>query len=86
MKRRLKTEKTTSAVSDDGEAVEKAVRQMLVIEEKTSEMATVIAELEGKLQEIEQITEVIASIAGQTNLLALNAAVEEPAGGQGRWW
>lgn len=81
----LAAEKTASAASDGGRAVEKAVRQMSVIEEKTSETATVIAQLEGKSHEIGQIVEVIASIAGQTNLLALNAAIEAArAGEQGR--
>jgi len=81
----LAAEKTASAASDGGRAIEKAVRQMSVIEEKTSETATVIAELEGKSQQIGQIVEVIANIAGQTNLLALNAAIEAArAGEQGR--
>ena len=81
----LAAEKTSSAASDGGRAVEKAVKQMMVIEEKTTETAVVISELEGKSQEIGQIVEVIASIAGQTNLLALNAAIEAArAGEQGR--
>jgi len=81
----LAAEKTASAAGDGGQAIEKAVRQMSVIEEKTSETAIVIAELEGKSQEIGQIVEVIANIAGQTNLLALNAAIEAArAGEQGR--
>ncbi|MBP2630019.1 MAG: tlpA2 [Firmicutes bacterium] len=78
-------EKTASAARDGEMAIEKAVEQMSVIEEKTSETAAVIAELEGKSKEIGQIVEVIASIAGQTNLLALNAAIEAArAGEQGR--
>ena len=81
----LAAEKTASAARDGGAAVEKAIRQMLVIEEKTSETAEVIGELEGKSQEIGHIVEVIATIAGQTNLLALNAAIEAArAGEQGR--
>lgn len=81
----LATEKTASAATDGGQAVEKAVKQMSVIEEKTIQTATVIAKLEGKSQEIGQIVEVISNIAGQTNLLALNAAIEAArAGEQGR--
>lgn len=78
-------EKTASAASDGGQAIDKAIGQMLVIEEKTSETAAVIGELEEKSKAIGQIVEVIASIAGQTNLLALNAAIEAArAGEQGR--
>jgi len=81
----LVAEKTANAASDGRRTIEKAVEQMVVIEGKTSETAGVIAELEGKSQEIGQIIEVIASIAGQTNLLALNAAIEAArAGEQGR--
>jgi len=81
----LAAEKTASAASDGGLAVETAIRQMSVIEQKTSETAMVIAELEDKSQEIGKIVEVIGSIAGQTNLLALNAAIEAArAGEQGR--
>ena len=81
----LAAEKTASAANDGGAAVERAVHQMSVIEEKTSETAIVIGELEGKSQEIGHIVEVIATIAGQTNLLALNAAIEAArAGEQGR--
>jgi methyl-accepting chemotaxis protein len=73
----------TAKAANDGEvAVEKAVNQMTVIEEKTTLTAKVIAELEAKSKEIGQIVETIASIAGQTNLLALNAAIEAARAGE----
>ncbi|MBP2654876.1 MAG: Methyl-accepting chemotaxis protein signaling domain protein [Firmicutes bacterium] len=78
-------EKTARTANDGEKAIEKAVNQMLVIEEKTTNTANVISELEEKSKKIGQIVEVISSIAGQTNLLALNAAIEAArAGEQGR--
>jgi methyl-accepting chemotaxis protein len=51
----------------------------------STEVAKDINELSNKSQEINQIVEMITSIADQTNLLALNAAIEAArAGEQGR--
>jgi methyl-accepting chemotaxis protein len=75
-------EQTAVSANDGEKAVEKAVKQMQVIEQKTNATATVIGELEGKSKEIGQIVEVIASIAAQTNLLALNAAIEAARAGE----
>ena len=78
-------EKTARAANDGGRAIERAVHQMTVIEEKTSDTANVIGELEVNSKQIGNIIETISSIAGQTNLLALNAAIEAArAGEQGR--
>lgn len=75
-------EKTERAASDGEQSIEKAVNQMLVIEEKTNETANVIGDLEEKSKQIGQIVEVISTIAGQTNLLALNAAIEAARAGE----
>jgi len=76
----------TAKTANEGElAIEKAINQMMVIDQKTNATVTVIGELEEKSQQIGQIVEVISTIAGQTNLLALNAAIEAArAGEQGR--
>lgn len=75
-------EQTAVSASDGEKAVEKAVKQMQVIEQKTNATAGVIGELEEKSKQIGQIVEVIASIAAQTNLLALNAAIEAARAGE----
>lgn len=75
-------EQTAVSANDGEKAVEKAVKQMQVIEQKTNATAGVIGELEEKSKQIGQIVEVIASIAAQTNLLALNAAIEAARAGE----
>nr|WP_231038187.1 methyl-accepting chemotaxis protein [Pectinatus brassicae] len=55
---------------------------MKAIADKTNSTVGVISELEEKSQQIGQIVDVIASIAGQTNLLALNAAIEAARAGE----
>ncbi|SHI75307.1 methyl-accepting chemotaxis protein [Propionispora hippei] len=68
-----------------GVAVDQAVSQMTRIENAVNTSATVITKLGEQSQEIGQIVDTIAGIAGQTNLLALNAAIEAArAGEQGR--
>lgn len=79
------TEKTARTANAGERAVEKAINQMMVIDQKTNATVAVIGELEEKSKQIGQIVEVISTIAGQTNLLALNAAIEAArAGEQGR--
>ena len=75
-------EKTSQAANAGESAVEQAMNQMVVIEQKTIETSAVIGELESKSLEIGQIVDAIASIAGQTNLLALNAAIEAARAGE----
>lgn len=66
-------------------SVSKAIEQMSKIEKTVSNSAQVVAKLGERSQEIGQIVDAIAGIAGQTNLLALNAAIEAArAGEQGR--
>ncbi|SDF16311.1 methyl-accepting chemotaxis protein [Sporomusa acidovorans] len=66
-------------------AVEKAVSQMLHIEQTVNNSAAVVTKLGEGSKEIGQIVNAIAGIAGQTNLLALNAAIEAArAGEQGK--
>ena len=68
-----------------GAAVDKAVRQMTLIENTVNTSAQVVAKLGERSKEIGQIVDTISGIAGQTNLLALNAAIEAArAGEQGR--
>lgn len=67
------------------EAVDKAVNQMMQIEQTVNDSAKVVTTLGERSKEIGQIVDTISGIAGQTNLLALNAAIEAArAGEQGR--
>lgn len=68
-----------------GQAVEKAVKQMVQVEDTVNTSAKVVVKLGERSKEIGQIIDTISGIAGQTNLLALNAAIEAArAGEQGR--
>lgn len=70
------SEQTTEFSSDGEQAVEKTVRQMMLIQNSVSESDISIQLLHERSQEIVQILNVISDIANQTNLLALNAAIE----------
>ena len=72
--------KTSANAGED--AIEKAINQMKIIEEKTTETSTIISELEEKSIKIGQILDTIKSISEQTNLLALNAAIESARAGE----
>ena len=77
--------KAADAAHTGGEAIEKAMRQMQQIENAVGASAGMVGTLGARSQEIGQIVDTIAGIAGQTNLLALNAAIEAArAGEQGR--
>ena len=70
---------------EGGQAVDKAVSQMIQIEDTVNTSSKVVSRLGERSKEIGQIVDTIAGIAGQTNLLALNAAIEAArAGEQGR--
>ncbi|MES9966107.1 MAG: methyl-accepting chemotaxis protein [Sedimenticola sp.] len=76
---------TREASNQGQQAVQGAVEQMQQTNIKAQETAAIIANLERKSDQIEQITMAISGIAEQTNLLALNAAIEAArAGDQGR--
>lgn len=77
--------KSAEAAQDGSKAVEKAITQMVQIEETVSRSAEVVTKLGERSKEIGAIVDTISGIAGQTNLLALNAAIEAArAGEQGR--
>lgn len=66
-------------------SIEKAVSQMLMVEQTVNSSASVVTKLGERSKEIGQIVDTISGIASQTNLLALNAAIEAArAGEQGR--
>ncbi len=66
-------------------AIEEAVNQMQVINNRVNELQGVITEVDQRSNDIGKILGVITDIADQTNLLALNAAIEAArAGEQGR--
>jgi methyl-accepting chemotaxis protein len=70
---------------DGGEAMQKAIAQMNMIESAVNTSSQVVAALGERSGEIGRIVGTIADISSQTNLLALNAAIEAArAGEQGR--
>ena len=70
---------------EGNKAIEEAVNQMQVINNRVSELQEVITEVDQRSNDIGKILSVITDIADQTNLLALNAAIEAArAGEQGR--
>ncbi len=70
---------------EGNKAIDEAVNQMQVINNRVSELQEVINEVDQRSNDIGKILGVITDIADQTNLLALNAAIEAArAGEQGR--
>lgn len=63
-------------------SVTKAVSQMNIIENRTTEFTKVLTELAEDSNEIGSIMQIITGIAEQTNLLALNAAIEAARAGE----
>ena len=67
------------------QALSDAISEIKKIAEHTHTASALIENLNIKSAEIQEVTQVIETIAGQTNLLALNAAIEAArAGEQGR--
>lgn len=76
---------TSCKIVTGKEAVEQTISQMNKIDQATNSVQQAIERLAASSSQINEIVNVIASIAGQTNLLALNAAIEAArAGEQGR--
>ena len=67
---------------EGNKAIEKAVNQMQVINNRVRELQQVITEVDRRSNDIGKILGVIADIASQTNLLALNAAIEAARAGE----
>ncbi len=86
------TENTFSEMTESHEEALNSQKEIAENSEKTKELeldmnhaSKVIEQLDGDVHKIEDIIDVIETIAGQTNLLALNAAIEAArAGEQGR--
>lgn len=79
------SDKAKTATEYGEKAIKNAIDQMNSIEHTVTQSAQVVESLGKRSQEIGQIVDTIAGIAGQTNLLALNAAIEAArAGEQGR--
>ena len=72
--------------SGDGQLeLQQAIEGMQQLSAQTSASRALIDGLSARTEQIQQVTQVIQSIASQTNLLALNAAIEAArAGEQGR--
>lgn len=78
----LNAEQTAIAAKHGSEAIDAVVHQMLQVEHTSAKSAEVVTKLGARSQEIGQIVDAIAGIAGQTNLLALNAAIEAARAGE----
>ncbi|UHA71812.1 methyl-accepting chemotaxis protein [Paenibacillus sp. 481] len=59
-----------------------ATKQMKSIEQSVQTTSSVVQQLSERSDKVEQIVEVITTIAGQTNLLALNASIEAARAGE----
>ena len=80
-----KSAQAAETAQEGGKSVDKAISQMIQIEQAVNNSAQVVTKLGERSKEIGQIVDTISGIAGQTNLLALNAAIEAArAGEQGR--
>ncbi len=81
-----KVSKNTSLVNSSVNNIGNASREILVkmdrIRSSVDETKEVIAELDSKSQQINEIVTLITRIADQTNMLALNAAIEAARAGE----
>jgi len=79
------SENASKHANEGNKGIARVNEQVRHIASSTQGVSIVIDDLNKKSQEINQIVELITSIADQTNLLALNAAIEAArAGDQGR--
>lgn len=72
----------SDTIKDVGIQSENLIVQMSSIQSAVGESANVIRELDMKSKKIDEIVNLITSIADQTNLLALNAAIEAARAGE----
>ncbi len=71
--------------ADGQQALQQAIARMQQLSVQAGDSRTLMDGLSSRTEQIQQVTQVIQSIASQTNLLALNAAIEAArAGDQGR--
>lgn len=73
---------TENSANEGKQYVNKAISKMESIKTVADEISGTIGELGQLSSEIEQIVDLIKTIAGQTNLLALNAAIEAARAGE----
>lgn len=78
----LTAEQTAASARHGSEAIEAVIQQMLQVGQSAAKSVEVVTKLGDRSQEIGQIVDAIAGIAGQTNLLALNAAIEAARAGE----
>lgn len=76
------TEKTEKTTKYGLQAIDKVVKQMSIIGERTEQIQNTIHNLTLSNTQISDITKFIGGIAAQTNLLALNAAIEAARAGE----
>ncbi|MDR3563366.1 MAG: methyl-accepting chemotaxis protein [Negativicutes bacterium] len=74
--------KSAEEAQEGSKAVEKAIIQMVQIEDSVVRSSQVVSKLGERSKEIGAIVDTISGIAGQTNLLALNAAIEAARAGE----
>lgn len=77
-----KSVQATNTAASGSKTVEKAVGQMMQIENTVNTSANVVVKLGEQSTKIGQIVETMSEIAAQTNLLALNAAIEAARAGE----
>ncbi len=73
---------TNEAASTGGAEIQKAVSQMVEIENSVTNTSDVVSGLGSQLQTIGSIVDTISDIAEQTNLLSLNASIEAARAGE----
>ncbi|MED4015646.1 methyl-accepting chemotaxis protein [Sutcliffiella cohnii] len=73
---------TNEKAEEGNKIVMDTVAQMSIVQERVSEIATIISSLGERSREIGVIVDVISKVASQTNLLALNAAIEAARAGE----
>jgi len=79
------SEKASGEAEIGAQGIARVNGQMQIIATTSDEASMVVGELSNTLNQVNQIVDLITSIADQTNLLALNAAIEAArAGEQGR--